>query len=172
MRCLIVLLACPFLAGFAPVPLLRPIDDPDQAVVEFDRLLDGAGRYPQESLTRRRQQLIGQLEDLSERLRVRGKPEEAGAVRDQMALVACLDSGNRLGEEKPLALVRQASVGGKYRYLLHVVNAPGDQGAYSWHKDFGFWTGTNYAGQENLKPGHWVYLYPRWYIWRDGPKKP
>ena len=172
MRCLVVLLVCPFLVGFAPVPLIRPIDDPDQAITQFDRQVCAADWCPRDSLTRRRQLLIFQLEDLQERLSRRGKPEEADEVRERTVLVGSLDSSHRLGKDKPLALIRQASVEGKYRHLLHVIHAPADHGVYTPQKDFGFWNGNTYASQENLKPGHWVYLYPRWFIWRDGPPKP
>ena len=172
MRCLVVLLVCPFLVGFAPVPTIRPIDDPDQAISQFDRQVCAADRGPRDNLTRRRQQLIERLEDLQARLARHGKPDEAAAVRDRTILVGSLDSSNRLGEAKPLTLIRQASIEGKYRHLLHVVHAPADHGVYTGQKDFGFWNGNTYASQENLKPGHWVYVYPRWFIWRDGPKKP
>jgi hypothetical protein len=172
MRRLVVLLASPFLVGFAPVPPIRPLDDPDQAISQFDRQVCAAVGCPRDNLTRRRRQLIGRLEDLQDRLERQGKPDEAGEVRDRAVLAGSLDSSNRLGEDKPLSLIRQASVAGKYRHLLHVIHAPADRGVYTGHKDFGFWTGHTYAGQENLKPGHWVYVYPRWFIWRDGPPKP
>ena len=172
MRCLVVLLVCPFLVGFAPVPPIRPIDDPDQAISQFDRQVCAADRCPRDSLTSRRQQLIVRLEDLQDRLARRGRREEAADVRDRTVLAGSLDSSNRLGEDKPMALIRQASLEGKYRHLLHVIHAPADHGTYTGHKDFGFWNGNTYASRENLKPGHWVYVYPRWFIWRDGPNKP
>ena len=172
MRRLVVLLASPLLVGFAPVPPIRPLDDPDQAITQFDRQVCAAGGCPRDSLTRRRQQLIGRLEDLRDRLARSGKPEEAAEVRDRAVFAASLDAGNRLGKDNPLSLIRLASVDRKYRHLLHVIHAPADQNVYTGQKDFGFWNGHTYATQENLKPGHWVYLYPRWYIWRDGPLPP
>ena len=36
--------------------------------------------------------------------------------------------------------------------------------------DFGHWTGTQHAGHQNLPAGHWVYVYPKWYIWRNKVK--
>ena len=172
MRRLVVLLASPLLVGFAPVPLLRPLDDPDQAISQFDRQVCAADGCPRDGLTDRRRQLIARLEDLRDRLERHGKPEEAAEVHDRAVLAASLDSSNRLGEDRPLSLIRRASEGGKYRHLLHVVPSPADHGVYTGQKDFGFWTGNAYAGRENLKPGHWVYVYPRWFIWRDGPAKP
>jgi hypothetical protein len=172
MRRLVVLLASPLLVGFAPVPPLRPLDDPDQAITQFDRQVCAADGCPRVNLTFRRQQLLGRLEDLRDRLERAGRPEEAAEVRDRAVLAASLAPGNRLGKETPLSLIRLASVEGKYRHLLHVIPAPGDQAVYTGQKDFGFWNGHTYATQENLKPGHWVYVYPRWFIWRDGPPPP
>jgi len=36
--------------------------------------------------------------------------------------------------------------------------------------DWGYWTGTQHAGFQNLPSGHWVYVYPKWYIWRNKVK--
>src|SRR6185312_11138863 len=42
-----------------------------------------------------------------------------------------------------------------------------DRDRYGDFYDFGYWSGTSYAGQENLPPGYWVYLAPNWYIFGD-----
>ena len=63
--------------------------------------------------------------------------------------------------------LRRASVGGKYRELLKKVAAPGDWMSYGAFCDWGFWTGTSYAGVNDLPPGHWVYVYPDWYVWKE-----
>ena len=67
------------------------------------------------------------------------------------------------------ALVK-ATVDGKYRRLLKKIEVPSDVLKYGKFRDFGFWNGTEYAGQTNLLPGYWVYVYPGWYIW--GEAKP
>ena len=87
-------------------------------------------------------------------------------------LAGSLSASSRLGDTRPLALIRGASVQGKYRHLLHVLHAPDDQPVYDAFKDFGFWNGTSYGAEGKLEPGHWVYLYPRWFVWRDGPPPP
>ena len=33
--------------------------------------------------------------------------------------------------------------------------------------DAGLKNTREYAGQNDLPKGHWVYVYPYWYIWRD-----
>lgn len=58
-----------------------------------------------------------------------------------------------------------ASVNGKYYNLLKTLNVPGDQGSYGSFYDWGYYSGTSWAGYNNLPPGYWVYVYPNWYIW-------
>jgi len=60
-----------------------------------------------------------------------------------------------------------ASVGGKYRTLLRILFCPQDLQSYQRFSDWGPWTGTEWHNHKNLPPGHWVYVYPHWYIWRD-----
>src|SRR5262245_33061138 len=70
-------------------------------------------------------------------------------------------------EGLPLA---QASVKGKYRNLLRVIAVPQDKENYTQFSDWGYYTGTEYYTHKNLPAGHWVYVYPRWYIWGDKAK--
>lgn len=61
----------------------------------------------------------------------------------------------------------RASVGGRYRVLLRKIEVPGDWLSYGAFCDWGFWSGTSYAGIEDLPPGHWVYVHPNWYVWQE-----
>ena len=89
MRCLVgTLLLSPFLVGFAPAPPVRPIEDPDQAICQFDRQVCAADRDPPDGLTCRRQQLVGRLEDLKQRLALLGRDDEAAAHFARAAAVA------------------------------------------------------------------------------------
>ena len=63
----------------------------------------------------------------------------------------------------------EASVHGKYRTLLRRIHCPEDLPAYHRFTDYGMYTGTSWHNHTNLPPGYWVYVYPDWYIWRDGP---
>jgi len=54
---------------------------------------------------------------------------------------------------------------GKYLNLLYVLDMPKDREAYGGHCDWGYWTGTAWGDYTDLKPGFWVYVYPKWYIW-------
>lgn len=168
----LLLLACPLLLAFAPVPRIRPIDDPDQAIYQFDRQCCASDQVPEDRLTSRKSHLVRALEDLQERLERRGKSEEAAAVHDRAVLADSLSTTHRLGSDRPGAILRDGSVSGKYRHLLHVIHSPNDQNAYTTYRDFGYWSGKLYASHQDLKPGHWVYVYPRWFIWRDGPSRP
>jgi hypothetical protein len=64
------------------------------------------------------------------------------------------------------ALVK-ARVEGKYQMLLRQIKVPDDEKEHGPFKDLGMQTRTEYAGQSNLPNGHWVYVAPYWYIWRD-----
>lgn len=59
----------------------------------------------------------------------------------------------------------KASVNGKYYNLLQTLYVPQDQGSYGDFYEWGYWSGSSYAGYTNLTPGYWVYVYPNWYIW-------
>ena len=54
-----------------------------------------------------------------------------------------------------------------YRTLLKKLDVPDDQPRFGDFCDWGYWTGTQYAGQDNLPPGYWVYLSPTWYIFKE-----
>jgi hypothetical protein len=58
-----------------------------------------------------------------------------------------------------------ASVNGKYYNLLMTLNVPQDQASYGNFYDWGYYTGTSYAGYNNIPAGYWVYVYPNWYVW-------
>lgn len=56
---------------------------------------------------------------------------------------------------------------GHYQTLLRQIEVAKDREQYGDFYDYGYWSGTSYAGQENLPPGFWVYLAPNWYIFKD-----
>lgn len=68
-----------------------------------------------------------------------------------------------------LPLVR-ASVQGKYRNLLRSISCPMDRATYRDFHDYGYYTGTEWQGHKNLPAGHWVWVYPKWYIWGEKVK--
>ncbi|MFO0930763.1 MAG: hypothetical protein U0736_27655 [Gemmataceae bacterium] len=153
----------------APIPPVRPVTDPDGAITHFEQHFCSVETRSKSTVEDRKRRLIGRLQDLAERLAARGETDEAAAVRDRLTLLDSLDSRQPLGKVKPSELIHMASLGGKYRTLLHVLYVPGDQNTYASYQDFGFWNGTTYGGRDNLQAGHWVYISPRWFIWKDGP---
>jgi hypothetical protein len=72
-------------------------------------------------------------------------------------------------DPKEEALLKKASVDGKYAKLLKKLEVADDKDGYGEFNDWGLWTGTAYRGYGDLPPGYWVYVAPHWYIW--GEKK-
>jgi hypothetical protein len=71
---------------------------------------------------------------------------------------------------KPLPLEEalvKARVNGKYAMLLRQFKAEADAAQYKEFADVGMRDLRSHAGQNDLPKGHWVYVYPYWYIWRD-----
>jgi len=58
-----------------------------------------------------------------------------------------------------------ASVNGRYQNLLMTLYVPDDYSSYGAFYEWGEWSGSSYAGYDNLPKGYWVYVYPNWYIW-------
>jgi hypothetical protein len=72
------------------------------------------------------------------------------------------------GEEALL----KARTNGKYEMLLQQIKVTGDFDKYGNFRDLGARDVTEHAGFKDLPKGHWVYVYPYWYIWRDLAKVP
>src|SRR5258708_7002333 len=78
------------------------------------------------------------------------------------------DTANaRLEALPPLEAWRKARVNGKYQMLLRQIAVPDDGKRYADFHDDGPRQLKQYAGHTDLPAGHWVYVYPNWYIWRD-----
>jgi len=60
-----------------------------------------------------------------------------------------------------------APAGGKYTDLLQKICVPNDRATYGDFKDYGFCSGTAWAGYTNLPAGYWVYVAPDWHIWGE-----
>jgi hypothetical protein len=86
-------------------------------------------------------------------------------------LLGLLLGAAALAAEAPQALplpeaLRKAGAG-KYAMLLRQIRVPDDAAVYGEIHDYGPWDGREWRGHQDLPPGHWVYVYPHWYIWRD-----
>jgi hypothetical protein len=68
-------------------------------------------------------------------------------------------------KENSSDLLKPASVQGKYSTLLQVLNCPSDRGSYGSFKDYGYWGGGEWCGQQGVA-GNWVWAYPNWYVWK------
>jgi hypothetical protein len=88
---------------------------------------------------------------------------------------AALRAGRNAKAPRALPLqesLEKARVDGKYAMLLRQFQAEKDFEKYGAFRDAGPRTVTDYAGLTGLPAGHWVYVYPYWYIWRDLAEKP
>jgi hypothetical protein len=168
MKRLSILVVAPLLLAFAPVPALKPMTDAERAVEEFAREVRAKNDA---STAHRKRRLVTSLELLRANLLKAGKTAEAEVVRERLVLLASIDGDKPWGNVPPAEMLKRAALDGKYRHLLHVVYAPGDRTPYNDFNDFGHWPGTSYLGQTELNQGHWVYLHPRWFVWREGPSR-
>jgi hypothetical protein len=96
---------------------------------------------------------------------VKALKDKDEGVRDAviMALVAIDPDNKALADAAPA----KASVRGKYRKLLRRIKVEQDKNGYGEFSDYGHYTGTSYAGYDDLPVGYWVYVYPHWYIWGE-----
>jgi len=89
-----------------------------------------------------------------------------GAARPAPAGGRCLRPGDdpavRLEES-----LRKATVNGKYEMLLRQIKVEKDAEQYPGVHDLGYQVRREYAGHADLPLGHWVYVAPYWYVWRD-----
>src|SRR5262245_30913865 len=60
-----------------------------------------------------------------------------------------------------------ARVQNKYSMLLRQIKVPKDADPAKPVIDFGARDLRDYAGHGDIPAGHWVYVYPYWYVWRD-----
>ena len=100
-----------------------------------------------------------------------------GLVAVLLALVCAAKAADKGASAPPRELPpveawRQAGRGGKYMMLLRQIRVPADAAKYGSFHDLGPQRMAAYAGHKDLPPGHWVYVYPHWYIWRDCTQKP
>jgi len=59
----------------------------------------------------------------------------------------------------------RARCGERYQLLLDKVLRPEDLNAFGHFYEFGYRKGDQFEGASGLPDGHWVYVYPHWYIW-------
>jgi hypothetical protein len=169
MKRLACLCVCVLLFGFAPVPAPRCEIDPDRAIQQLEKAIQGKDV---DIAAARKKKLLAALQRCHSALLKQGRTGQAEMVHDRLLLVPTIQADHLLGEIVPAHLIMKASVDGKYRHLTRVLLVPNDQSSCNRFSDFGFWNGTAYADVTDLKPGFWVYVYPRWFVWSNGPPRP
>jgi hypothetical protein len=169
MKRLVCVLGCLPLFGYAPIPPPRREIDPDKAIAQLEKAIQSKEAAIAKA---RKQNLVEALQRFHDELMKQGRADRAQLVHDRMLLLQTLESGHLLGDVKPDELISRAAVAGKYRHLKRVLLVPRDRSICNKFTDFGFWNGTVYADVTDLTPGYWVYVYPRWFVWKDGPPRP
>jgi hypothetical protein len=169
MRHLVLLLAClpvPLVIAEEPDPEPNPV--PDAAIRKLDDAIRNEEKIGRDKVEARRKRLLARLERMHADLVKRGQKDKARELKDRILLAESIRSGQGLDTRLTAPkLLKKASGEGRYRELLHVLYMPGDRQTYTDYKDFGLWSGATYGGYNNLKSGYWVYVHPRWYIWKE-----
>lgn len=137
--------------------LLR--DSQFRGQANFDMVLELARAAVGEDKGGHRKEFI-ELVEVAKAMSIGNTPVVENTVDGPPAVPAALVLTREQAEAK-------ASLEGKYKNLLRIVEAAGDAAYYGAIRDFGYWEGTTYAGQNNLPKGYWVYVSPNWYIWGD-----
>ena len=172
MRRLLLLACC---AAFVPLgftfaeddPDPEPFPTPDRAIKKLDDAIS-AKKANAEAIEKQRKQLVERLKKEHAALVKRGQDKKAQALKERLLLADSLKPGQGLETKLTVPkLLEKASSNGRYRDLLHVLYVPGDRGGYGDFTDYGYSATGNWGGYNNLSFGHWVYVYPRWYIWKE-----
>jgi hypothetical protein len=172
MRRLLLLAGCSALL----IPLFALAeDDPepaptgDAAIVQLSAAAKNADKIGRDKVEKQQKDLVARMKKSHAALAKRGHEKQARALSDRIALVESLLPGQGLETKLTIPkLLDKASATGRYRELLHVLYVPQDKAnGYGDFNDYGHYTGNNYAGYNNLSNGYWVYVSPRWYIWKE-----
>jgi hypothetical protein len=156
---------------FVPLVLADDADPEPPSVTGVIQSLErdsSNDRVDPEQFEKRRKEAVIRLEKLHANLVKRGKKDEAQAVKDFVLLAGSLKKGAGLETKLTVPkLMEKASVNGRYRELLHVLHVPNDKASYTEFSDYGMSATATWAGYNNLTTGYWVYVHPRWYIWKE-----
>jgi len=172
MRRLLLLAGCSALL----IPLfVFAEDDPepaatgDAAITRLDAAVKNAEKVGRDKVEKERKELLARMKKTHAALVKRGEEKKARELNDRIQLVDSLLPGQPLETKLTIPkLLDKASASGRYRELLHVLYVPQDKAnGYNDFNDYGHYVGNNYAGYNNLSDGYWVYVYPRWYIWKE-----
>jgi hypothetical protein len=75
------------------------------------------------------------------------------------------------GQKQDKNVPAKATVGGNYSELLREIEVPEDRDAYGEFFEGGYFPALpEYAEYRDLPAGHWVYVFPHWYIWKVSKK--
>lgn len=158
--------------GLLLVPVLWG-DESDPEPPSVDNILRTLDRdatsdkVDEEQFAKRLKEAVIRLEKIQADYVKRGKKDEAQAVKEYIMLASSVKRGAGLETKLTVRKLMEKASAGRYRELLHVVYVPQDRAGYTDYRDYGLSATNTYGGQANLTTGYWVYVYPRWYIWKE-----
>lgn len=165
------LLALVSILLLVPFVLADDTDPEPPSLENIVRALDRAATNDKgeaDAFDRRLKETVVRLEKIQADLVKRGKQDEAQAMKEVILLVSTVTRGGGLETKLTVPkLMNKAAGEGKYRELLHVLHVPQDRAGYNDYRDYGMSATGTYGGKANLTTGYWVYVYPRWYIWKE-----
>ncbi len=129
----------------------------------FDMVQELASAAKGEDSNGRRREFV-ELVGLSKAYSHRYESERLRLTGSEPAPTTPAAPPEKLSDE---AALTKASVNGKYTRLVEKLTVEKDYLSYGAFSEYGHWTGNSYAGNDHLPQGHWVYVYPNWYIWGD-----
>lgn len=75
-------------------------------------------------------------------------------------------AGSTLAAEPLDKVPAAANPQGKYEGLLRVISVPEDKAQYGETYDYGEFPACDYADYQDLPQAYWVYVAPKWYLWK------
>jgi len=171
MRRLLLLAGCSALL----IPLFAVADDDpepeptgDAGIKRLDDAVKKADKLGRDKVEKQRKALVAGMKRQHAALVKAGKDKQARELNDRILLAETLLPDQGLETKLTIPkLLDKAAGNGRYRELLHVLYLPQDKATYQDYTDYGHYTGTSYYNHNNLSVGYWVYVYPRWYIWKE-----
>ena len=166
------LAACAAAVCFAAVRAEDEDPEPTPPLESAIKRLDEAATDPdkhggREAVDRRRKALVAGLTKRHASLQDRGQEKAARELMDQILLADSLEPGAGLDTKLTVPKLLQKASADRYQGLLHVVYLPSDKAGYTEYRDYGFSNTPNYGNKNGLTAGFWVYVYPRWYVWKE-----
>lgn len=150
--------------AFAPIPKVKICKDPDKEIKEL--ITTGV------NFDARKNKLLRSMALLKDVLQKNGENKQAEAVSERILLVESIDQSRPFSQSIDVEqLMKMGAVNGKYKGLLRVIYVKEPQNSYPPYFDFGKYSGPGTYMGNQVPDGHWVYVMPRWFIWKTNTQE-